>query len=307
MKPAEHANQSPEQQLREMERRLQEREAELEQRNHTVRELTARLSKTAEKLDRIQRVGTDQIKLETSVFPKEVVEQQTELVGDLKRAVEMWETMQLGCGLGKLEMQLSDLSDLFEEHFKEPEPEQPEEAELDEVEEFAEEANEPAEDEDAGIDEIEGLLEAELSEEPFDEEPVDPPEILDLADAGDADLRRCVQQQEAYIEYLSARLQRVSATKTSVEWEVLAADSEQITSQLEFTATKIEEGRRFAEFEMALQQTRLKRREEELLALTRELEQQMHNVSHNDQGEAIEEDASGQRWLRMLGVGKKGN
>ena len=299
-------NHSAENRLREIEQQLEQNEAQLEERNRTVQELTARLSQTVEKLDRFKRGGSDQNVIRMAAFPKEVVEQQSELVGDLKRVVELWEKMQLACDLSRLESQVSHLHELFEEHFKEQQEEEaePEAAEAGAAETGESEAsNGVAEADDIADKAAEGGDAFALDDE-IEIRPVPPPEIVDLPQAGESVLRRCVDQQEAYIDYLSARLQRATDQKSAVDWEELSGDAEKITHQLEDTVSKIQEGRHFAEFEMALQQTRLRRKECELQDLTAELEQQMKSLNPNS-GNTEEDGGGGQRWLRMLGVGKK--
>ena len=281
--------------LQEVERRLQEKEELLEERNRTVLDLTDRLSRTVEKLDRYKRGGSDQGVIRMATFPKEVVDQQTELVDDLKRAVELWENMQLSCGLGRLESQLTDLHSLFKEHFQEEEPE-PEEPEVDELSlEDDEEAEDELDDELEQEDEA-GLFDDEEEPEPI---PAPSPEILDPVKAGDGELRRCVDQQEAYIDYLSARLRRATKNLAPIEWDELSGDPQKITQELQETVAWVEESRQFAEFETALQHSRLKRTERDLAQLTAELEQQMLALDPSNQ--ATEEEEGG-GWLRMLGM-----
>ena len=283
--------------LREMEHRLQETEAELLKRDRMVQELTRRLSQTAERLDRFQRTGSDRNVISTAAFPKEVVEQQTELVADLQRAVQMWEDMQVSCGLGRLEMQVSDLQTLFEERFREDEPEpEPEENPAETAEaatvDTEEEASAPS-DNEAGGSAVESKREsasesaAENNPDPNEEwelteeaaAPPSPPEILNLPEADVQSLRRCVEQQDEYIDYLSARLQRTAERKTAVNWDALAENPEKLARMLDHTVTRLRQGRQFTEFELTLQRTRLKRRERDLQMLSETLEVQMQSVS----------------------------
>ncbi len=323
--------------LCEMEARLKETEAELLKRDRMVRELTQRLSQTAERLDRFQRMGSDRTVVSTAAFPKEVVEQQTELVDDLQRAVQMWEDMQVSCGLGRLEMQVSDLQVLFEEHFREEEPEE-EQAEEESAEQAAEEeasalSDEEAEEPDADTraepdadavanaesdadadapseleNESEPDAEAEeewdflLSEE--EECPLRPPEILNLAEADEQSLRQCAKDQDAYIDYLSARLQRTAERKTAVDWDALVEDPEKLTKMLEYTMTRLEQSRHLTEFELTLQRTRLQRKERNLKMLSESLEMQMQSIDLNTPSNQTDNTAGGRRWMRMLGMGK---
>lgn len=312
---------SAEERLQKIEQQLQEKEAQLQERDRTVQELTDRLAQTAEKLDRVKRSGSEHAVVKTASFPKQVVEQQTELVDDLQRAVQMWEGMQMSCSLGRLEMQVSDLHALFDEHFREeePEPTEPEEAEAVEADGSvgAEESScEGSNEEVDGESDSETDLESDGAESSEDEGPLPdleemcplrPPEILHLHEAKVEDLKRCVEQQDAYIDYLSARLQRATEKKNAVDWDELAQDPEKIARQLEHSATKIRQSQYFTEFELALQQTRLKRKERKLKELTTELESEMQQVKPTERDAIQEETPGGQRWLRMLGVGKKGN
>lgn len=300
-----------EQRLRELEELLEQRESELEARDRTVQELTDRLSQAVERLDRVKRAGSDQNVIRTSTFPKEVVDQQCELVEDLQRAVEMWTNMQMSCAIGRFEMQISDLHALFDEHFRPPEPEpepEPEAATEDaEISEGTsdEDPSEAESREDSDETGTESVAEdADLFAEFEEKCPLRPPEILNLTEADEVSLRRCVEQQDEYIDYLSARLQWVAEKKTAVDWEELAKSPEKIQRQLEHTVAKIQQSKHLAEFELALQRTRLKRKERDLKLLSGELEVQMQNVDWGKGPAPQEEPAKGQRWLRMLGVNK---
>ena len=323
---APHSGDAHNQRLCEMEARLKETEAELLKKDRMVQELTQRLSQTAERLDRFQRMGSDRTVVSTSAFPKEVVEQQTELVADLQRAVQMWEDMQISCGLGRLEMQVSDLQMLFEEHFREDEPEENVEESAEPVvdEEAATTSEEAVEESgaeavaDAELD-LPGETEAELesaskAEEEWefllseDEEcPLRPPEILNLAEADEESLRKCVANQDAYIDHLSARLQRTAERKTAVDWDVLAEEPEKLAKMLEHTVTRLQQGRHFTEFELTLQRTRLQRKERNLKMLSEALEVQMQSIHQNSPANPTDSTAGGRRWMRMLGMGKNEN
>ncbi len=297
-----------------LERQLQEKEAQLKSRDQTVQELTDRLAQAVERLDRVQRVGTDRITINTAAFPKEVVQQQTELVEDLKRAVEMWENMQLSAGLGQLELQFSDLKALIEEHFREsepvPEPEpEPLELETAQAESPAALAEESLQNPPDMNPLVPDLDEKAQAEEAFDsavEEvcPLRPPEILNLTEATVSHLKRCVVQQEKYIEYLTGRLQRTAENQTSVDWEGLSAEPEKLATKLERTATKLQQSRHFAEYEVALQFTRLRRKERELKLVSDELAGQMQSLGHIREAEQGKDSTGSRRWMRMLGMGK---
>lgn len=293
--------------LRELERQIKEKDALLRSREQTVKDLTDRLALAVERLDRVQRVGTDRITVNTAGFSKEVVQQQTELVADLERAVTQWENVQVGSGLAKLELQLSDVQALIEEHFREPEPEIPEPPETSEPSE----TNLPA---------VSNCV-AELSSEPHapngepsadvgldfavdDVCPLRPPEILNLTEASLPHLKRCVEQQESYINYLSARLQRAAEKSKSVDWDDLAKKPDVLKKQLEHTTTKLEQSRHFAEFEVALQFTRLKRKERELKQVLEELAAQMEAPGKAPEPDQAKDATASRRWMRMLGMGK---
>ena len=295
-------------QIRELEKQLLSKDNELRERERTVQELTQRLSQTVERLDRVQRVGTDRAVVSTAQFPKEVVEQQSELIEDLKRAVELWENMQVSCELGRFETKISDLKALFDEHFREPEPETEEQTET-----VTAEATDTLPESDLIPDsEISGgESESDEAEEEDDEVfqalddfcPTRPPEILILTEAGEQELRRCVEQQDAYIDYLSARLQRVAEKQKAVKWDELAEKPEKLRVKLERTASKLQQSRHFAEIELALQRTRLKRTERELKSVSEELERQMQVLGGD--GSDSGKDGNGGRWMRMLGKRNK--
>lgn len=305
----------PNQRLRELERQLKEKEALLQSREQTVKELTERLAHTVERLDRVHRVGTDRITVNSAGFPKEVIQQQTELVEELQKAVDLWENMQLGVGLGNLELQLSDLKELIEEHFREPEPE-PEpvpEPEASQAETVATGLGDTVTSEGAAGQAILNQDAPETDSQATEDEepdfatneicPLRPPEIVNLTEASLLDLKRSVQQQDKYIDYLSARLQRAAEKSKSVDWEELARQPEALKKKLEHTATKLQQSRHFAEFEVALQFTRLRRKERELKLISDELVAEMKSVGKLPDAEA-KDSPGGRRWMRMLGMGK---
>jgi hypothetical protein len=134
--------------------------------------------------------------------------------------------------------------------------------------------------------------------------PLRPPEILNLTEASPLHLKRCVEQQEKYIEYLTARLQRAAATPKSVDWEDVATKPDVLQKHLEHTAKKLEQSRHFAEYEVALQFTRLRRKERELKQLSDELVAQMQSVGKIPDADPAKDSSGGRRWMRMLGMGK---
>ena len=78
-----------------------------------VAALTERLKQAAEQLDRNHRMGADRGLRLGGGIPPEVIQTQKTLVEDLQRAVEQWEGMQAAATLGRIEIQISELRDLF--------------------------------------------------------------------------------------------------------------------------------------------------------------------------------------------------
>ncbi len=297
-------DESPVERLQELERELAQKEAQLHERERTVQELTERLTQTVEKLDRVQRVGSDRAPVSTAAFPKEVIEQQTELVDDLQRAVQLWEDMQVSCGLGRLEMQLADLQTAFADQFLEEEPEPAFDQESEAALEMATSDDDPEANPVEVAEQIEEVPEPDNTDLLPEVCPLRPPEILNLGEANQESLSRCVEQQDAYIDYLSARLQRAAEKNTAVDWESLADDPIKIKNQLDHTSIKLKQSRHFAEFELALQRTRLKRKERELKKLSEELSTQLPDVQKVSEKPKTDEAVPKRRWLQMLGMGK---
>jgi hypothetical protein len=97
----------------------------------------------------------------------------------------------------------------------------------------------------------------------------------------------------------------VAEKKTAVDWQSFASHPEKLLSQLEYTATKIQQSRHFAEYELALQRTRLKRKERELKTLSEGLSLQMQSADRSPAAEQDKYAPGGRRWMRMLGMGKQ--
>ena len=99
-------------------------ESKLRGKNELVAIPTERLKQTAEQLDRNHRMGADRGLRVGGGIPPEVIQTQKTLDEDLQRAVEQWEGMQAAATLGRIEIQISELRDLFTGQLA-PTPSQP--------------------------------------------------------------------------------------------------------------------------------------------------------------------------------------
>ncbi len=82
-------------------------------RDRVVQALTARLEQAAEQLDRLHRSGADRGGKLLSGIPSEVIDEQRELIGDLREAIERWEELQSSTGMARFETQLNELRDML--------------------------------------------------------------------------------------------------------------------------------------------------------------------------------------------------
>src|SRR5687767_76369 len=89
-----------------------ELESLLREKEELVEALTERLEQAAEQLDRLQRANGDRGRWMSGGIPAELVEQQRTVCDDLERVVQQWEESQPTAALARIEMQVQELRDL---------------------------------------------------------------------------------------------------------------------------------------------------------------------------------------------------
>ncbi|MDG2389101.1 MAG: hypothetical protein P8M30_07260 [Planctomycetaceae bacterium] len=83
------------------------------EREKVVTALTSRLEQAAEQLDRLHRSGVDRGGKLLSGIPAEVIDEQRELINDLKSAIHHWEDLQSTSAMGRFEAQLAELREML--------------------------------------------------------------------------------------------------------------------------------------------------------------------------------------------------
>jgi hypothetical protein len=244
--------------------RLRAAEQRLAEKQSDVEELTGRLERMAEKLDRLHRMGLDR-GLRVGGFPKEVIDQQAALVADMQQAVRSWQDVQTGATLGRIEIQLLELRDFVIDRVNEWEAAQhadgPPPADGD--------AAPPADSADAiaAAPDPEPVgsdlpIEPDVPDVPQAIERVDPPEVVDLARATTAQLQRQSEEQDRFIDYLQSRLEAVNHEHAETGGPMCwYGTPSELDGRLNHVAGQLEEGVALAEYELALQRRLLARKE----------------------------------------------
>ncbi len=254
-----------------LQKRLEEAEQRVESQNALVQELTERLESAAEQLDRLQRMGVERGE-HVRGFPKAVVDEQAELIQEMSRVVEVYGDVRTAEATASLQMQIEELREYLEEQFR-----------LWNEKQEAEKAAEAAESEE--LSDSETVADEEESSEPTEQhddstttlEPlaaVDPPEIVDVNVADDILLQDLINRQNKFIDYLTARVDRLK-NETAAE-----DDATEVASRNEQTdpVADLEEAIRFADYEIALQRQITSRKEARLTAEERRLEERLQEL-----------------------------
>lgn len=87
--------------------------SKLNDREIVVQKLTQRLEQAAEQLDRLRRTGADRGGKLLSGIPAEVIDEQRELINDLKEAIRGWEELQSTSAMGRFEEHLRELREML--------------------------------------------------------------------------------------------------------------------------------------------------------------------------------------------------
>ncbi|WP_166819761.1 hypothetical protein [Thalassoroseus pseudoceratinae] len=251
-----------------LQKRLEEAERRVESQNELVQELTGRLELAAEQLDRLQRMGVERGE-HVRGFPKAVVDEQAELVQEMSRVVEIYEDVQASESTASLRMQVEELRDYLEEQFR-----------LWHEKQEAANAPEEEEDEESVESEIEDDEDEEAAEvikeesEPLEPIPtVQPPEIVDVNVADEQFLENLVNSQNAFIEFLATRVERLK-DKADAEDKSTRASAMNLADPQD----ELIEAIRYADYEIALQRQITIRKEARLTEVDRRLEEQLQDL-----------------------------
>lgn len=101
--------------LHQLRQRNEELQKKLSEREKMVSALTSRLEQAAEQLDRLRRSGADRGGKLLSGIPAEVIDEQRDLINDLKSAIQHWEELQSTSAMGRFEAQLAELREMLAE------------------------------------------------------------------------------------------------------------------------------------------------------------------------------------------------
>lgn len=292
---------------------LETLESKLQEKEELVAVLTARLEQAAERLDRLQRAGSDRGGRMAGGIPGELIDSQKSLLDDLQRAVRQWEEAQATTVLGRIEEQVAEIRRLILEKLESPAPlaglpaertaetgnatassasgplawEALKQGLLKQAEEPPEPQpaaapvcpqREPADlaaEEDHTADHIFRSSEPEHSSA----EPP-PPTPIDLEAATIDELRAAVEARDLYISFLIKQLRLVGSRQPSARpnWEELHNAPEQLLAHLKQLEGRLEQSLRISEVELSLERARLGREEVRLRQLSEQIDRQMKTL-----------------------------
>lgn len=308
-------------------------ESQLREKEQLVSALTERLEQAAEQLDRIRRTGGDRGARVAGGIPAELVEEQKTLVTDLQQAVQQWSEMQPGATLGRIEVQIIELRDLvagrlseggfqpssgnaFSGHFEQSPPDRGRSASdsksgLSGYESMkAQLLGSPAEQTKSAPKEVPTEAKPAQPSQPQEEiANVDPPVVIDLNAAGVDDLRKAVEQRDAYISFLTKKLRAAEMCyQDSINWEVLNNAPEDLRRRLEDLEKTLHATLRHAEIDHSLERARLSREATRLEHLEEQIRREMKRLNISETQDGDDEEPSAQsdhgmntRWQRLFG------
>ncbi len=303
-------------------------QSKLQEKEELVAALTERLEQAASQLDRFQRSGKQPGFAPTGIST-EMLEEHSDVLGQMREAIERWDEMQSDVTLGRIEIQLTELRDLIvnrvpaDLHLSQPTTEPSHGGTLPGVdnEEDAEQI---------GWESLKAQLLGDEVQPPSDSEDLpglvadveeaikemEPPSTIGEEIDDPVVLRTGLIERDEYIAQLLQQLRRIETQVFQPpDWEQLEQVPEDLKTELEQLHDKLEDRLRRAEVELSLERARIGR-EEALLnhqrhVLQKELTQR--GLTFNDDGELVDLDPSGKtdeeneqgRWFRFLGGQKE--
>ncbi len=306
--------------------RNEELQRKLTEREKVVTALTSRLEQAAKQLDRLHRSGADRGGKLLSGIPAEVIDEQRELINDLKSAIHHWEDLQSTSAMGRFEAQLAELREMLAEQLqlKNNLPSSGSSSSVGKGKDFnpASKPNNggswdemkarllgdqggpsPEESSDIQIRGSEMIPGVEETSAPrtSDDQEVDesndygftikdrPEPVADIKKAGSEVLRNAIEVRDEYIDHLLEAIEHLKEEAGMADLE----DSRK--RQLE-----LEEKLRQSEIEMSMERAKLAREESRL----KQLEQELSNPTarkNTSTSSSDNEEEGGNRWVRFLG------
>ena len=315
--------------IHQLRQRNEELQNKLSEREKMVSALTSRLEQAAEQLDRLRRSGADRGGKLLSGIPAEVIDEQRELINDLKSAIHHWEDLQSTSAMGRFEAQLAELREMLAEQLNLKSkidtgssgsllgsPSAPTSSgdsqpsggggSWDEMKarllgdsEAPESSNEssdvmiPGAESPATPAQIPGSSEEspETTESDFHVEIRERPAAVESFDDADADtLRAAVTARDEHIDHLMDVIQQLKEQGGIAELE----EAKQRQSELE-------EKLRKSEIEMSMERAKLAREETRLKQMEEELQHPSARKKNADAPKADEKEDKGNRWGKFLG------
>lgn len=299
----------------------------LREKEELVEALTERLEQAAEQLDRMQRANGDRGRWMTGGIPAELVEQQRTVCDDLERVVQQWEDSQPTATLARIEMQVQELRDLVVRLPAGGSPVEDQRRRGLVAEEPVAAApasghaawealkagllgqNPPAG--DTSADATQSPAPEPTGPNPFDGEPLDVPDAVDLDFAAADELRKAVIARDDFIADLLRRLRSAeSRSRPTDGWKSLESAPEELKHRLESLERRLEQTLRLTEVELSLERAKLGREAMRLKQLEENAQKAMDRLGlamadDEDEREPEDRTANGSadgRWMRMLGM-----
>jgi len=307
-----------------------ELESLLREKEELVEALTERLEQAAEQLDRLQRANGDRGRWMSGGIPAELVEQQRAACDDLERVVQQWEEAQPTAALARIEMQVQELRDLIVRH-----PAGVRGAPLEESPRRSPVVAAAPAPSDSGLSAWESLKAGLLGQnppedgvtetcagqpasqdaapagpDPFDGEPLEAPDAVDLELAGAEELRKAIVARDDFIAELLHRLRSAeSRTRPADTWKSLESTPDEVRARLESLERRLEQTLRLTEVELSLERAKLGREAVRLKQLEENATKAMDRLGlamaddedADDPDDPVAASADG-RWMRMLGI-----
>lgn len=293
--------------------------SQLEERDQLIAALTLQLEQAAEQLDRYQRQGSaNRTSAQIGAGSHAHHSAQQEVATQLEQLNQSWDDFALSGTMGRVELQLNELRDLFFEHVvnanwaqSAPQPQISQHVEPEEeddhppitsvLEAFSDLYEESAKQE---------AVEPEDSHEP--EAP--PPEEVDLDHASSQELADAIIQRDLYIRSLIRRQRELTTERllsVPTDWEQLAEAPEELTLRLQELESQLNERLRMAEVTFSIERGRLAREQARLDQYRMKLDKQAKSlgltletdeIETPEQAESKGKKNTNGRWKSYLGI-----
>ena len=261
-------------------------EKQLAEKEELVSALTAQLEQAAERLDRIQRSGSDRGYVDGTSHDRQVGNNTQTVLTKVDQFVDDWNECEAPETLGRIESQLQEIQSLLKNStpIAIPQPvgqqdnsEPNEQQGLDawaamkssllgesESAEYNPDSYTEQSDEASDNEQVVEQVSEEVVEKEFELDLADPPDPVAEENKDVEELHFAIDCRDDYITSIvhqMRELHRKSMRTTPVNWDELLDQPEEIRTQIEYLEAQLNEQLRFAEIEQSVQRAQLARKE----------------------------------------------